>query len=350
MDILSKLNSIFDTLTTADCVAVDYGTAMLRLGILGKGIVLREPSYIALNSKNGSYLYYGQDAYDIFGKTPPYLQIIKPMLHSVVSDFDAASALLTELGKLAVFPYYSNQKFIRRSLAAYSIVPTSATEVQQLALTDVLIKSGFRSSFLIPKPIAVASGAGFDVFSRDPSFVIDMGAGLFEIAIIIMGGVVQSKVIKEAGIHMDKQVQNYLKFKSGIVVGDQTAEDVKIKLLSFDDTKDSLVVRGKSIENNLPKECKVTRKEIMEALSSHINRLIEGIKEIIEIAPPEVIDGIIKSGMTLTGAMANIPGLATYISEATEFKVNVAPRPEDASIIGLMKLLDQKDMLQKIVI
>lgn len=350
MSILSKINKYFESITASETIGIDFGTSRLRIGISGKGIVSRDPSFIGLNTKTHEYLFFGQEAKDIYGKTPPYLTIISPVEHSIISDFDGSVALVTKSSQVSVMSYYASQKFLRRGLIAYTTVPTSATEVEQRAARDVLIKSGFRSAALIPKPLAVASGAGYDIFAPAPCFVVDLGAGIFEIAILIMGGVVQSKVLKTAGNHMDKQIQNYLNLKAGLQIGELTAEEVKIKLLSMLDSKESMQVRGKLKETGLPKQIRVTASEVKEAVVSTFNALNEGIKDIIELAPPEVIDGILKEGIILTGAMAQIPGLAEYISNEVKFPVKVAPKPEEVTIMGIMRLIQRKDQLDKVTI
>ncbi len=351
-NIVSKIRSIrFDSsfLFSPTAVAVDVGTSMTRFGIDDKGIVLREPTFIGKNTRNAQVLFFGAEAKDIFGKSPEYIKVIKPFENSIISDFDATVVLLAELLKKSVYPYYRTT-FIKKGLAAYSAVPTTSTEVEQRALQEALIKAGFQHAYLVERPIAAAYGADLQIFSNQPVFVIDFGAGSVEMAVITMGGIVCSKVLKLGGDHMDKLIYNYLHLKYGLIIGEQTAEVLKNKLFSLADSKDVLPVRGKSLENGLPKSVRVTSADIREALAVCINQIVDGIKELIETIPPEIIDGLIRSGVVITGDLAHIPGLDKYISNEIKLPVMRASKPEDAAINGLMKLIQNPDSLKKVIV
>ncbi|MBP9815920.1 rod shape-determining protein [Candidatus Woesebacteria bacterium] len=330
-------------------VAVDVGTAMTRFGIEEKGIVLREPTFIGQNTRTNQALFFGSEAKDIYGKSPEYIKIIKPFENSIISDFDATVSLLSELLKKSVYPYYRST-FIKKGLAAYAAVPTNSTEVEQRALQEALIKAGFQHAYLMERPIAAAYGADVQIFSNQPAFVIDLGAGSVELAVITMGGIVCSKVLKLGGDHMDKLIYNYLHLKYGLIVGEQTAENLKNKLFALTDSKEVYPVRGKSLENGLPKSVRVTASDIREALASCTNQIVDGIKELIETIPPEIVDGLIKSGVVLTGSMAHIPGIDKYISNEIKLPVIKARRPEDATIQGLMKLIEEPESLKRVII
>jgi rod shape-determining protein MreB len=179
---------------------------------------------------------------------------------------------------------------------------------------------------------------------------MDFGAGSVEMAVITMGGIVTSKVLKLGGDHMDKLIYNYLHLKYGLIVGEQTAENLKNKLFSLVESKEVFPVRGKSLENGLPKSVRVTSADIREALATCVNQIIDGIKELIETIPPEIIDGLIKSGVVLTGNMAHIPGIDKYISNDIKLPVIKARKPEDATVLGLMKFLDEPEALKRVII
>lgn len=355
-DIVSKLksikigsSSILSGLFKPTAVAVDIGTSTTRFGIEGKGIVLREPTFIGKNTRTGQVLFFGAEAKDIYGKAPEYIQIIKPFEHSIISDFDASVLLISELLKKSVYPYYRSM-LIKKGLAAYSTVPTSSTEVEQRALQEALIKAGFQHAFLIDRPIAAAYGADVHIFSNQPVFIIDFGAGSVEMAVIIMGGIVCAKVLKLGGDHMDKLIYNYLHLKYGLIIGEQTAETLKNKLFSLADAKEVFPVRGKSLENGLPKSVRVTSSDIREALAVCTNQIVDGIKELIETIPPEIIDGLVKSGVILTGNMAHVPGIDRYITNEIKLPVIVAKKPEDATIQGIMKFIQEPDNLSRVII
>ena len=214
-------------------------------------------------------------------------------------------------------------------------MPTTATEVEQKALQEALIKAGFHAVSLIEKPIAAAYGAGHNIFTNKPVFVVDFGAGIIEAAIMTMGGIVSSKVMKLGGDHMDKLIYNYLHLKYGLIIGEQTAEHLKVSLFNLAGKKDVLPVRGKSLENGLPKSVRVTSDDVQEALAVAMN---------------QIIDGLIKSGVVFTGEFAKTPGIDRFISNEIKIPVTIAANPEDATIHGLQKLIKEDDRLRRVVI
>ncbi|OGK29357.1 hypothetical protein A3B02_00935 [Candidatus Roizmanbacteria bacterium RIFCSPLOWO2_01_FULL_42_14] len=321
-------------------VAIDLGTSMTRIAIDEKGVVLREPTYVGLNTRTGQILFLGDEAKQIYGKAPEFIKVIKPIEHSIISDFDGTVALIQNFLKKAVYPYY-HVSFIRKGLAAHTAVPSSATEVEQKALNEALIKAGFQNVHILERAVVAALGAGLDVHTNRPVFVVDMGAGSIEIAIIIMGGIVSARVLKFGGDHMDKLIYNYLHLKYGLIIGEQTAEQLKNELYSLLDSKAVKAIRGKSLENGLPKSVKVTSYDIKEALSIPLNHVIDGIKEIIETSPPEIIDGLIRTGAVLTGHLARFPGIDTFISQEVKVPVTVSKNPEDATIYGLSSIISK---------
>ncbi len=330
-------------------VAVDFGTSTTRIGIEEKGIVLREPSFVGYNMKTGQAIFFGQEAKDIYGKAPEFIKVIKPMENGIISDFDASVILIAEFLKKSVYPYYS-QSFIKKGLAAFTVVPTTSTEVEQKALQEACLKAGFQEAFLIEKPLAAAYGSDLPIFSKTPVFIIDIGGGIIEIAIIIMGGIVKSKVLKLGGDHMDKLIINYLHLKYGLTIGEQTAENLKNELFNLKDKKKVLTIRGKSLENGLPKSVRVTSQDIQEALGTVTNQLIDGIKEIIEAVPPEIIDGLMRNGITITGQLAEIGGLADEVMNEVKIPIHISNNPESSTIRGLMKFFRKPELLKRVVL
>lgn len=330
-------------------VAIDLGTSMTRIAIEGKGVVLREPTFVDHNVRTGQALFLGDEAKQIYGKAPEFIKIMKPIDNSIISDFDATVALMQAFLKKAVYPYY-HASFIRKGLSAYTAVPTSSTEVEQKALQEALVKSGFQSAHLIDRPIATAIGSGHDIFTNKPVFIIDLGAGSVEIALIIMGGIVNSKVLKVGGDHMDKLIYNYLHLKYGLIIGEQTSEYLKNELYSFNDTKAVKAVRGKSLENGLPKSVRVSSSDVKEALAVPMNRIIDGIKELIESSPPEIIDGLIRSGAVLAGQLASVPGIDQFIMNEIKMPISVAKHPQDATINGIYSLFNDEEKLKRVLI
>lgn len=331
-------------------IAIDFGTSTTRIGIDGKGMVLSEPSYIGLNTKTHEYIFFGTEAKQIYGKTPQFISIIKPVENSILSDFDASIALIDHFTRLSVFPYYTKNRFIRTGLSAYISTSQSSTEVQQKALIEAVKRVGYVNAYLIERPFLAASGAGYQIFGNKPICIIDMGAGSVEIAVIIMGGVVGSKTIPVGGDYLDAQITSYIHLKYGILTGDLTIQNVKESLLHFGGENNTMSIRGKSLENGLPKSIRVSTNDIREAVSTSINQIIDGIKEIIETIPPEIVDGIFKSGIILTGGGALSQGIDHFIGSEVKIPVISATKPENATIQGLLQLMTQKNLLPRIIV
>lgn len=347
--ILANLAKFFTRALGKIDVAIDMGTSKTRIGIFDKGIVLREPTFIGLNTKTHDYIFCGNEAKELFGKSPNFIKIVKPMVGAVISDFDASVGLLNYFVNKAVKIYF-NKSLIHPKINCFCACATSSTEVEQKALREALNKVGFSDVFIVEKPQATAYGANIPIFSNNPFFLIDMGAGLIEMAIIVSGGIVAYKSIKNAGDYMDRLIYNYLHLKYGIIIGEQTAENLKINLFNLTGTDKIIPVRGKSLENGLPKSVRVGSGDIREALINSLNQIIDGAKELMETVPPELIDGIIKNGIILVGAQSGVIGIDKYISNELKIPATVFDRAEDATILGLLKLINDTKNLDRILI
>lgn len=310
---------------------------MTKIAIKNKGVVLREPTYLGLNTKTKEYIFFGSEAKSIVGKTPDYIKIIRPIIAGVISDFDAEVALIRKFLDESVYIYYRNQ-LIKPALTAIAIIPSIATEIEQKAIQEVFFKTGISQSFLIEKSLATAQGCNLNIFSHQPNLIVDLGGGLIELSVISGGGIVVSKTIKNAGDYMNKAIYNYVYLKYGIILGDATCEFLKINLLNFTNQEKTVTIRGKSLETGLPKSVRIKTSDIREALLPHFNQIIDGIKELIEASPPEILDELLKRGIILTGGLAKIKGIDNFF--ASELKINVfsAEDPENTTINGLIKL------------
>lgn len=347
---LNKVKGYADRLLGSLNVVVDLGTTNTRMGIFEKGIVLREPSYIGYNSKTSEYLFFGSEAKEIYGKAPNFITVSKPIEHSIIADFDATVLLVKHFADKAIQPFFLNKRFIKSKIICFSVVPTSATEVEQKALSEALLKADMSQVRLVEKPIATAAGANVPLFSKSPFFIIDMGGGLIEIAVVVMGGIVSYKSLKNAGNYMDKLIYNYLHLKNGIIIGERTAEKLKIELFSLLDDSNVMTVRGKSLEDGLPKSIRVKTGDIREALINELNHILDSAKELMETVPPEIIDGIVKNGAIITGGLANIKGLEKYVASELRIPVSIPENPQDATVFGLMKLLKDPSLLNRLII
>lgn len=329
-------------------IAVDPGTKITRIAIPDKGIVLREPTFIGLNTMLNNYSFFGQEAKNIYGKSPDFLKISKPIKNSTIYDFDSFVELMKHFFSLSVFPYFSKKFIVKTNSTAYTICSSSSTEVEERAIQEALIKSGVLKTVVIEKTIAAAVGCGLPVLSHEPIFLVDLGAGLFELSIVLMGGIVQSKSLKTAGDTLDKTLSNYLHLKHGVILGENTIEDIKNKLLHFGNEQESIIIRGKSIEDGLPKSIRIKSSEVKEALIGQFMYLIEAIKEIIESAPPEIIDDTIKRGIVLTGGIAKTPFIDEYLSKEVKIPIIVPENPDQATILGILKIASNKKLYQKL--
>ncbi len=326
----------------------DLGTTVTRIGVQDRGIVMREPSYIGYNSKVKDYIFFGQEAKTILGKTPDFIQISRPMSHAIIADFDAEVAFLRHCIETSIKPYLAEYAFIKPPIHAIASTPSIATEIERKAVEESLQKSGCTQVTIVDRALATAAGSGFNVFSHEPQFVIDIGGGLVEMSVVSGGGVVAQKVLKQAGDNMNKLIANYAYLKHGIVLGENTCESLKIKLLSFDENEEKIVVRGKSLETGLPKSINLKSSDIREAIISQFHAILDSTRELIENAPPEIADAIFKQGIALAGKMATIPGIEKYFHQELKIDTFVVEHAADATIHGLMRLAKDQEALYNI--
>lgn len=320
-------------------VCVDVGTANTRISIFNKGIVLEEPSYIGQNIKNDEYIFFGTEARTILGKTPEFVKIIRPVVNGVISDFDGEVALMKKFMQKAVEPYLHGYHFLKPTLRAVATVPHRATEIEQKALEEVFSKTGFTRTHLIDTPIASAVGCGINIYSHHPHLIVNLGAGLVELAIISGGGIVNEKTLRNAGDHMNHLISNYAYLKYGIILGESTCDELKVTLLDFKDSNKTMLVRGKSLENGLPKSVRIKSYDIKEALINNFMQILDAIKELIEMSPPEVVDEIFDRGIYLTGGLAQAPGLDGYFAQELKINCLVPEQAATTAIRGLLKIV-----------
>lgn len=349
MDILSKIKGAVSSFFGSLEVGLDLGTSNTRMAIKDKGVVLRQPTYLAINKKTKQFLFFGSEAKKIYGKTPGFIEVQRPIENGTISDFDATVAFLTHFTKKSVHPFFLNKK-LHSKLIAYTTVPASSTEVEQRAIQESFLKADFDKSFILEKPLATAVGAKLNIFSNQPVFIVDMGGGLVEMAVIVMGGIVAHKTTKMAGDYMDKSIYNYLHLKYGLIIGEQTAENLKLNLFTLKDENKVLTIRGKSLENGLPKSVRVKSTDIREALATNLNHLIDMIKELMETIPPEIIAGVVKNGLVLSGGLANIAGIDKFIINDIKIPVRKADQPDDVTINGVLRLIENKQWLDRVLI
>ncbi|MCX7881320.1 MAG: rod shape-determining protein [Patescibacteria group bacterium] len=329
-------------------VCFDFGTSFTSIAIKNKGVVLHEPSYIGINLTTKESLFFGNEAKNILGKTPNFIKIIRPIVHGIISDFDAQVNLIEHFFNKSVKIYLNSYKILKPPLKAVVAVPNLATEIEKKASEEVLLKIGFSDVLLVEKSIANASYIKNDVFSHQPILIVDMGGGLIEAAIVSGGGIINCKTIKTAGDTFNQTIANYIYLKYGVVLGENTCENIKINLLNFNKENKTLTVRGKSLANSLPKSLRINSLEIIEALISNFNQIVDLIKELLEISPPEVVNEIYNQGIFLCGGLAYIPGIDNFIASETKIPVKIIPHPQETTIKGLLKIFNQPENLNKL--
>ena len=328
-------------------VGIDLGTANTLVYVRGKGIVIREPSAVARHKKTKEILAIGTSAKKMYGRAPSSIEAIRPLRDGVIADFDATAAMLKHyINK--VHESGSSMPKIPRPRVVIGI-PSGVTGVERRAVADAAIDAGAREAHLIEEPMAAAIGAGLLVDGPEGNFIVDIGGGTSEIAIISLGGIVLGRSVRIAGDEMDEAIINYVRLKYSLLLGQPTAEAVKISIGSVVPAKDKFtVVRGRDLETGLPKSIKLTSSEIQEALGPVIQEIVSNIVDTLEETPPELTSDIMERGITLAGGGALISGIDKVISEATKMNVWIAEDPLTCVVRGCGLVLENPDLLRRI--
>jgi rod shape-determining protein MreB and related proteins len=332
-------------------LGIDLGTANTLVYVKGKGIVIREPSVVARHKKSKQIVAIGREAKRMLGKTPGTIEAFRPLKDGVIADFDATSAMLRHyIGLVHQQSYKSIIPRIPRPKVVVGI-PSGVTDVERRAVQEAVIMAGAREAYLIEEPMAAAIGAGLPIEESSGSFICDIGGGTSEIAVLSLGGIVVNRSIRIAGDEMDEAIVNFMRLKYSLLIGEQTAEDIKISVgtaYPVGRSDKQTVVRGRDIETGLPKSIRIGEAEIREALSPVIREIIEGVSETIEETPPELIGAIMEHGIVLAGGGALIPGMDKLIAQEIKMPVWVTDDPQTAVVRGCGKLLDDQALLRKV--
>jgi rod shape-determining protein MreB len=328
-------------------VAIDLGTANTLVWVGGKGIVIREPSCVARQKKSNEILAIGLSAKKMLGRTPASIESIRPLKDGVIADFDATAAMLSHYIK-KVHESGSIIPKIPRPRITIGI-PSGVTEVERRAVADACVSAGAREAHLIEEPMAAAIGANLPIEDPAGIFIVDIGGGTAEIAVISLGGVVLGRSIRVAGDEMDEAIIGYVRLKYSLLLGQPTAETVKISIGSLANDKEKFaVVRGRDLETGLPKSVKLASSEIREALTPTIQEIVTSISDTLEETPPELISDVMEKGIVLAGGGSLIPGIDKLISEETKMPVWIADDPLTCVVRGCGKLLEDGRLLAKI--
>lgn len=331
-------------------IAIDLGTVNTLVAVKGKGIVIREPSVVAVHKKTRQPMAIGAEAKRMIGRTPAMIEAIRPLRDGVISDFDTTEAMLRHFIQKV---HASPSRFPKLPHPRVVIgIPSGVTEVERRAVQDAALSAGAKEAYLIEEPMADAIGSNLKIEDPEGNLVVDIGGGTTEIAVISLGGMVLNRSLRVAGDEMDQAIINYMRSEYGLIIGERTAEDIKIELGNAIPLKNETesVVRGRELASGLPKSLKVSSAEIRQALTETIDEIIENIAEVLEETPPELLSDILERGILLTGGGALIKGLDKKLSDKTKMPVFVDEDPLTSVVRGCAKLLEDIDLLAKVKI
>lgn len=325
-------------------IGIDLGTANTLVYMRGKGIIIREPSVVAVDVKMDRVRYVGQEAKDVIGRTPGSIVAVRPLKDGVIADFDMTTSMLQEFIRKAL----KGRAFAGSRVRVIICIPSGVTAVERRAVKEATQNAGAKRVSIIEEPMAAAIGAGLPVAEPTGSMIVDIGGGTSEVAVISLGGIVTSRSVRVAGDEFDSSIINYIKKKYNLLIGERTAENIKIAIGSaypYADNEPSMDIKGRNLMNGLPENITVTSEEIREALSEPLSHVIEAIKVTLEKTPPELAADIIDQGIMLAGGGALLKGLDLLIHAETGMPVKVAERPLDCVADGTGKVLENIDKL-----
>jgi len=343
MSILDRLWGIF-----SHDIGVDLGTANTLVYVRGKGIVINEPSVVAINQKSKQILAIGNEARKMVGRTPAHIVAIRPLVDGVVSDFEVTEQMLryfidkVHREKFSLFP---------RPRVVVGI-PYGVTEVERRAVEEAALNAGARQVFLIEEPVAAAIGARLPIQEAAGNMVVDIGGGTTEVAVISLGGIVASRSLRIAGDEMNQNIIDFARDKFNLMLGERTAEEIKIAIGSATELKERLTVpmRGRDLVTGLPKEMPVDDEQIRTALKKSVQQIVEAIRVTIEETPPELVADIMEKGIILCGGGALLRGLDKLVQEATLTAVHVADDPLTAVVRGAGLVLEDLETLKDVLL
>lgn len=339
-------------------LAVDLGTANIRVLVLGKGILVKEPSCVARNKKTQKIIAFGKEAKKMIGKTPTQIEAIRPLRNGVIADFDATEEMLKfYLEKIKTPAEKKGLGLVVSKVSRPRVIigiPSGVTEVERMAVQEVALEAGAREAFLIEQALASAIGAGLPVLSSQGTMIVDIGGGTTEIAVIALGGIVVSRSIRSAGDEMDEAIKSFVRLKYSLLLGIQSAEEVKIVIGSAfagEKAKEKhTVVRGRSLETGLPKSVRLSQGEVREAIAPVVNQIVAAVKEVVEETPPELVGDVIEGAITLAGGGAMLAGLTSRIAQESKIPCLLADEPELCVVRGAAKALADKELLERVVV
>lgn len=322
-------------------IGIDLGTANTLVFMKGKGIIIREPSVVAVDTRTDEVKSVGQEAKDVIGRTPGSIVAIRPLKDGVIADFDITTAMLEQFIQKAM-----NKTFLARPRVVICI-PSGVTAVERRAVKEAAERAGAKRVSIIEEPMAAAIGANLMVADPIGNMVVDIGGGTSEVAVISLGGIVAAKSVRVGGDEFDNAIINYIKKKYSLLVGERTAEDIKIQIGSAFpyENEGTMNIKGRNLLNGLPENIEISSEEVREALQDPLASVLEAVRITLEKTPPELAADIIDQGITLTGGGALLRGLDKLISQETGMPVYVAENPLDCVAVGTGRVLENIDKL-----
>jgi rod shape-determining protein MreB len=327
-------------------MAIDLGTAISLVYVKERGIVLTEPSVVAVQNGNGAkrVIAFGEDAKRMLGRTPQQIEAIRPMQDGVIADFEATELMLQ---------HFIRQVHRRRALIRPRIivsVPSEATQVEKRAIREAAASTRAREVYLISEPVAAAIGAGLPITEPTGNMIVDIGGGTTQVAVISLSGVVFSKSVREGGDKMDQAIAQYIKRKYNLLVGSSTAENIKMKIGSAYplEEEQTLEVKGRDLVNGIPKILTISSDEVRIGISHQLNTIVETVKVALEQMPPELAADLVDQGIVLTGGGALLKNIDVLLAEETQLPVVLSPNPLSSVVVGAGKVLNDLPLLKRV--
>ena len=339
--VFNKLIGIF-----SNDLAIDLGTANTLVYLKGHGIVLREPSVVAIHRDTKEILAVGVEAKRMLGRTPGNIVATRPMKDGVISNFEIAEAML----KYFIIKVHNRKTLVRPRIIIS--VPSGITQVEKRAVRESAESAGAREVYLVEQPMAAAIGVGLPIQEPSGNMIVDIGGGTTDIAVISLSGIVYSKSVRLGGDAMDEGIINYIKRKYNLLIGERTGEEIKNTVGSayaMNETK-TMQIKGRDLITGIPKNIQISEEEIRESLSEPVNVILEAIKTSLERTPPELAADLVDKGIILAGGVAQLRGLDVLLREETGLPITVAEDPLSAVVLGTGKILDEIDLLKKVSI
>ncbi|MDD3269312.1 MAG: rod shape-determining protein MreB [Syntrophomonadaceae bacterium] len=327
----------------AEDIGIDLGTASVLVFKKGKGIVLHEPSVVAIDKNTNRVIAVGEEARQMLGRTPGHIVAIRPLKEGVIADYDTTEKMLT----------YFIRKIIGRTFffkpRVIACIPTGATDVEERAVRQATLSSGARHAFIIEEPVAAALGAGIDISEATGHMVVDIGGGTSDIAVLSLGGIVCNTSLRVGGDKFDEAIIRYVRREYNLMIGDRTAEEIKIRVgtaLVRDENRERFMeVRGRDLVSGLPKTIRISSRESWGALQEPVAAVIEGVKKVLEITPPELAADIVNNGIVMTGGGSLLEGLDLLLSKETNLPVHIADDAISCVAMGTGKVLNEMSVL-----